>query len=972
MKDKKSYKIFFVACLLLLSVSYMQMSAQVYIISGDMFERSSFTLKASIVDSITNEPIAFASVYIHHPKDTIITNFTLSDGDGNVQLKSVTKGDYIFVVEYLGYKPYKKQIYLRREEDLGTIKLNVDEQMLDASVVSAAGQQVQYLKDTIVYNATMFKTLSNDNLAALLKKMPGFEIDDQGNVKVNGQSISQITINGKTFFMGDKSAALNNLPAKMVDKIKIIDKESDEAQFTGIKEAEKNKVMDVELKEEYRKGVFGNVKVAGGTDIPSKDQGEYIEKQGFLYNASTMVSAYTEKDQVTVLANGKNVNNGDDVVIFYGSSDNNGLVVMPNSGIHQSYQAGVNMNTDRIKKYSTTLSVMYSNDSYKSLSRSDRTTFMEQSDDILSWNKNEQNGTADALKVNFELRNTDRKKYTLSFTPGFSFGNNLARGESQSETSQSDEVQNGSEGLTGKEDSQFSTSGFLIFGLKDMGKKGRAFTITANGSYGKTKGTSFEKSVTYFAEKENYTKELNYLDSLSNYIVGGKLQYTEPISDNWNVQLTAQSSFSVREKSQDAFNADGSANDYYSAISDSKYLSNNGSLLVQYNKDKNNIQFGAQVRTYENVIYTKSFGVDVTTGKDEWYINWAPFLRYRTGYKNMFFNASYDANTSRPSTERTLPILNLTNPTRITLGNIYLRPGFTQLISFSMSGMTKNKASMNILLSGNLNQRAISTASWFDGDRINYAIPVNIKKPSSSVSLYSSFSIPLAKSGKWRMNLSAGSTFNSTTSYQSKSAHAGLDADAFDYSVFMKEFWGDKTGDMFYSGKSGFVESSTIRFSYNAGAYLSWSLDKLNLRCGTFFRNAISRYSVDPNANTNLWNVAYSLSAEYITAHDFELSTSCNYNTYYGYGKDFDRNNCKWDAKVARSIKAFTFGLTVNNILNQVDDLNRSNTVTENYIQNSWNNTMGRVVLLSVSYNFGKANAAKRRSASNASIGMVF
>ena len=224
-------------------------SAAQTVISGSMFGRTSYRLKAEEADSTNNEPISFASIYMRHIKDTVITNFSLTGPDGKCEVNDVTRGDYDIFVEFMGYSKYHKQLYISKDIDLGKILLKPDLEALKAARVSANVNAMEIRKDTIIYNAAAFRTMPTDKLKDLLKQMPGVEVDGSGNVKVNGKTVSQITLNGKTFFLGDKTAALNNLPASVVNKVKVVDKESETAEFTGIKDDKKKTVMDVELKE---------------------------------------------------------------------------------------------------------------------------------------------------------------------------------------------------------------------------------------------------------------------------------------------------------------------------------------------------------------------------------------------------------------------------------------------------------------------------------------------------------------------------------------------------------------------------------------------------------------------------------------------------------------------------------------------------------------------------------------------------
>ena len=155
--------------------------AQVFILNDNVFQGRMSEIKTTVVDSLTSEPVPFASVYLIPSKDTTITNFTLSDADGKAKLDDVPYGSYVFHVEMLGYKPYAKERYFRdRFVDMGTIRLAVDEQFLEAAVVSDVGNPIIIKKDTVEFNASSYRVGANAMLKDLLKRMPGMEITEDG------------------------------------------------------------------------------------------------------------------------------------------------------------------------------------------------------------------------------------------------------------------------------------------------------------------------------------------------------------------------------------------------------------------------------------------------------------------------------------------------------------------------------------------------------------------------------------------------------------------------------------------------------------------------------------------------------------------------------------------------------------------------------------------------------------------------
>ena len=203
--------------------------------SADMLRNPESEVKIKLLDSISGEPLQMATVYLQPKGDTTIMYFNLTDTAGVAVLDKVVRGSYSLTAEYLGYKAFRREYYFKKaKEDLGVVKLVEDAVMLEAATVSAVGNAIEMINDTIVYNATMFRTADNAALGELLKKMPGFEVAQDGSVTQNGVAVSKITVNGKTFFFDDPSVAVKNLPAKIVEKIKITDHKSETEKNTGI------------------------------------------------------------------------------------------------------------------------------------------------------------------------------------------------------------------------------------------------------------------------------------------------------------------------------------------------------------------------------------------------------------------------------------------------------------------------------------------------------------------------------------------------------------------------------------------------------------------------------------------------------------------------------------------------------------------------------------------------------------------
>lgn len=936
------------------------------IITEDLFQEASYKVKAEVRDSLSNEPIPFASVYLRHPKDTIITNFALTDTLGKVELTEVAKGEHVLCVEFMGYKPFQKYIFIRRSADLKVLRMQIDRRVLEAAKVTAFGRAVEVRQDTIIYNASSFKTLSNDNLAALLKKMPGIEVGSDGTVKVNGKAVSKITVGGKTFFMGDNKAALDNLPAKIVDKVKVVDKESEAAEFSGIQDAEKQKVMNIELKEEYKKGWFGNMKLGAGRSIPGKKDNEFLESKDFLYNGNGMLSVYGEKTQVTAIAGANNVVEPNGGVMFIYIDDASG----PNlgyEGVHSRGNSGVNINSDAIKGLETNASLNFNFDRADKHSASDRTTFRKGENNLFDASESFGLGKTHKLSANLEIKNKKRDKYLFSLAPYFSFKDYSGWEKNMSSSRLGETLQNRSSSYNFEKSRHFSSSFMASAGIKDMGKKRRSITFNAEGSLGGNKGEASDSSYTKLElSGKEIKRNLNYDKRASNHAFSGEVIYVEPIGENWALSTSLNSSYSVWTSVKDAFNGnDGKANEYYSSISENRYFRNTAMLLVQYSRERNSLQIGASGRLYKSENYAKSYGIDTRTGVDEWLSNFSPFVRVRAYDKNQNrYDIRLNSETISPGATSIAPTFNIVNPTRISVGNIYLQPTTRYYVSLGTDGNIRKKGSWSIYLSSGIASKEKVSAVWFDKDNIRYSIPVNTRKPTRHLNLNFFVNYPLLDDGLLRLSYYNMSNFSTSTGYQSKSSIDGINPGSFDYTSFMSHFWGNEYGSRFYSGLSGFLESETKKNEMRHDIALESTLGDMQLKLHATFANNRSKFSLDPRANTDVWNNTIGFEPVYSSENGIQIRSDWTYFIRKGYGPGYDDKYFSWNISISKNIKAFTFSLTGVDLLNSTRSY--SHNVSEEYVQDSYHNTLGRCVLLSFTWNFGKMNAAKSIAAQQA------
>lgn len=375
----------------------------------------------------------------------------------------------------------------------------------------------------------------------------------------------------------------------------------------------------------------------------------------------------------------------------------------------------------------------------------------------------------DKVSVRAEFKKKDGKKTSLYFNPYLFWYDYDKTSTEDTRSLAGEEEKNSSESYSYSSKKGVITGGELSTGVKKLGKDRRALTLDVDYVLSSNKGNAVENSTTLFAASGSEDVwNLLYDKSGSYSSVNASVNYVEPFGNDWALSATVTSGYSVRKSTSDATNAlDGSANDYYSSVSDNYYFTNEGMLLAQYKKGKANLQFGGQARLYQDENYARSFGVDTKTGVGEWQTTLSPFVNVRYSTKNHNIFGRFSSRTARPSAANIVPTFSIVNPTRITAGNIYLKPATTESMNASYRA-NWGKVRFNGWVFGDYSSNSQVSAIWFDENSVRYSIPVNTKKPGYSFSTDFSLTFPLTKDGKLRMEVSSNFYNSRSVSYQSK------------------------------------------------------------------------------------------------------------------------------------------------------------------------------------------------------------
>ena len=262
-----------------------------------LFGQSAFDVSGTVVDKATGEAVIGGSIKLMALPDSSFVEGTTTGAQGEFSLKNVKKGTYALQISYIGYATKCIDVDLSSQKkkavNIGYITMAADAIELQGVEVTAHAAKVAVQGDSLVYNAAAYRVPEGSTLEALVKQLPGAKVDKEGNITINGKTVSKILVDGKEFFLNDKEVAMKNIPTEMIDKLKTYDRKSDLSRVTGIDDGEEETVLDLTVKKGMKNGWYGNLNLGAGT------QHRYAEK----FN----VNHFKDDFQATLLGSANNV-----------------------------------------------------------------------------------------------------------------------------------------------------------------------------------------------------------------------------------------------------------------------------------------------------------------------------------------------------------------------------------------------------------------------------------------------------------------------------------------------------------------------------------------------------------------------------------------------------------------------------------------------------------------------------------------
>jgi hypothetical protein len=901
------------------------------------------TISGTIADSASGKGLAYATVSVIGAKDSLLMAFTIADTAGHFRLNKIAPGDYLLSVSYTGYHPVWRPLPTALAGGIveaGNIALT-GAGVLQGVEVTGKRPPVEVNNDTLEFNAENFKTQPNAVVEDMLKKMPGMTVESDGTIKINGQTVRRILVNGKEFFTGDVKMATKNLNADAVDKIQVYDRSSDQATFTGVDDGNREKTINIKLKKDRNFATFGKVTAGAGSEG--------------RFDGQANINKFSGDEQLSLLGMGNNTNRQgftiQDVLNFTGelshgmrnggggiqlqngsAGNNNGLPVtglgQSQQGIATTFAGGLNYNNSWDKDR-TSLNANYTASHIRLL-----TVQQSLTQNVAPGNNYNTADTSNSIqnitqnRLGATLDQQFDSSFSLRLTPSLTWQHsNKQQLENYTSYSLPDSLllNDGNNNNNTTPGAFYFTTDILL--RKRLAKKGRTFSADVNVSYNhSTQGATQLSNNTFYPMVSSPTdSDINqiYNRNALTRSIGGNITYTEPMSRRSLLALTGFYNINTGSSDRLAYNYDSTIRKYSlpdTLLTDnfaSDYRYAGGGASYKNNWRKFNLTAGITLQEAMLDAMNKSSGSSIRQSFTDLLPN--ALLQYNTSStKN--WRLVYNTYTTQPSVIQLQPVPDLSNPLAITTGNPGLKRSYNHDLTFNyFSAHPATRTHLFFLLSITDVVNAIVNSDSVSAVGTRFTTPVNANGVGNILSNLE-YGFPLSR------------------------LHSSLELGGlFKYS---------KNVD-FINGATDNSNSLTLRpeFTYNYSGS-----DKMDLQLTAAVAFISGRYSLQSALNTHYQRQNYGVNmTNYLPLH-FSFHNEFNYIINTGRSNGYNSSIPLWNTWLAKSFlpndrAELKFGV--------MDLLDRNSGITRNINQGSIvderYNVLQRYFLLSFTYSLNKS-----------------
>ncbi|WP_395093840.1 outer membrane beta-barrel protein [Vaginella massiliensis] len=653
-------------------------------------------------------PLYDSEVNLANASDStlIAQTSTNEKGEFTLEIEPQNKAVYLLVQDALEGDYIQSFERLDESIDFGKITINPMVYDLQEVVITADASAIVVKQDTLEFNAEAYKVKPNANLENLLRELPGFELDDDGTITVNGKEVNEVLIDGEPFFGRDGKVALENLPADIIKKVQVSDYKTQQERFAGQRSRSDNSTLNITLKEDKKQGYMAKITAGYGTE-------DHHELNALLnyFKANRKINLIASSTDIasTGLPSGT------------GSRGRGGMGRRGSSGVTTNTLVGLNYN-DKLNDQ-TKIGVDYrfdqsktDNDQYQRVENllPDR-PFISESN-TQSANKSDSHTASASLE--WEKNNTK-----IFFNPNFSQTKSTAhRSYEDITTTNSGEFRNERVGETSNESLNNSFRNQLT--LYQKFKNNTYLNFNFDFSYNDADADLFTNETTNyldsidirnnyqrnFSKTSSYTMDLNY-----NFALSDSIQLA--LGTIWNRNIDSN-----QNKTWDFDAINNSYDDYNDELS--RLYETTFSRWNPYTQfTLNKTAWMVNIRLGTNIYHQNSFGSyrsrDYEVNKEKISPAIESNFRYKNG--NNTYSLSYRYNTGLASTTQLLAFEDLSSTLNIVRGNLNLDATRSHNVNFFYSNFDrKTRQGFNASLGYNYEESGIINMTTYDENFVRY------------------------------------------------------------------------------------------------------------------------------------------------------------------------------------------------------------------------------------------------------------
>ncbi len=865
-----------------------------------------------------------ATVVLLDDKDSSMIAFSITDSNGQFGFEDIKTGKYILQISFLSFSTYKQPLIIQGESkniDIGIFNLASVSEVLQEVTVKAEHIPMGLIGDTISYNASAFKVRSGATVEDLLKKLPGIEVQRDGSIKAMGEDVENVLVDGREFFGDDPKIATQNLEAEAVDKVELFDKKSEIAEFTGIDDGDEEKTINLKLKEEYKRGGFGNLELAGGTDSRHQSKLNYnrfsprMQAAAIISANNINKQAFTFSEYVQFMGGLGNAMNSNMNTISFGEF---GAGLAP-QGLTEDISGGLNFNYDFSKKVKLSSYYFYS-DSDRNLENSTHSNQFTEATNFISDDTSLSRRINQNHRLNFKLDLKPSPFLQIIWKNSMSglFGN-LA---SQSSTSfvQSARVSGQTSSILTTSNDQLGYDGNIQL-RKRFEKKGRNWINTFTyqvGAFDETNdvfnqyvfgsnASTLRQLQEYHFEKNVYALSSSYTEPLGRQFYLG-FNYTYDIDH----ERPGKKFFDITEEmniEQSTLNKDLS--DIYNKTNhvQTAFLS----IKKNNKKLKSNLSFGIQKT---NILGDVGEGKSIIKNNSTHFV---PSLRVEYDLtSDQSIRVEYNTSLNLPTLNQLAPLPDNSNANFSISGNPDLIPEYMHNFAIGYNAIDQFNFKyffFNARLD-RINNRIINKVT-IDENLLKMLTPENTEN-YTRLTGFTSYSAPIRL---LKLKYDISSQFSWST-YES--AINELTSNVHESNIYLK-----------------FLLENRVK-------------DHVDIAAGIQMDYSIRNYDINDKFNQQFFNTRFFIDGSFFIGKDWTINSSFDFVSYSGeFFSDSQKFNL-WNTSIRKSFAddKFAIELTFNDLLNQNKGIRRSGDI--NSLYESRYNTLARYFMIGLKYKFGR------------------